>query len=138
MRNSCRRIPSVAVLCILATVLLASVASAETHRWVVDMAEPFEVDGTLYPAGSLTLKHVRALNPSASLSEVWVGERCLGLLRADRVAGAPAPTGDALTFERDARGHLVLVGYTSPGHGVRGGFRFERHAAEAARLLAAK
>jgi len=117
---------SIAVLVALALGLaLAAPSVAGDRRLSARVAEPFELNGKLYPASSIVVEHVRDYTPSTSLSEVWVGSEFVGLLRADRVATPDNSGAASLSFERDARGTLALVGYASPAHGVHGEFRFQ-------------
>jgi len=118
---------SAVVLVTLATALaLAPAALARDVRLSARVTEPFELNGKLYPASSIVVEHVRDYTPSSVLSEVWVGSEFVGLLRADRVELQGGVDSTSIAFERDARGTLVLVGYSSVVPGVRGEFRFPR------------
>jgi len=96
------------------------VSSALAHgpRLVVRVDEPFEVRGRLYPPGSLTLRSVAQYNPAMVIDEVRVGTECIGLLMAEKGRGGRPYPHDAVIFERNTRGRLVLVGYVlrSPGN----------------------
>ncbi len=123
MNTSARNLATIltAVAC---TLSLSSLSAAGT-KLTARVAEPFEIAGKPYPAGSLVVEHLRDYTPSTSLSAVWVGSEFVGVLRADRVVrDGISPTG-SLTFERDSKGVLVLVGYASAAHGVHGEFRFQ-------------
>ena len=67
--------------------LFAPSGMADERRLVVNLTEPFEINGELYPEGKVTVKSVRTYNPSSLLSEIWVGRECLGLFRASRISG---------------------------------------------------
>jgi hypothetical protein len=106
----------------LVVVALTSPVWAHDARLQVRVNEPFEVAGRVYPAGSLTLRSMVDYNPTSSIDEIWVDNRCVGMLMAERSAhGAPAAS-DSVLFERTGRGRLVLVGYRLRGNGD--GFRY--------------
>ena len=47
--------------------------------WLVaTVDEPFVVAGAKYPGGRVRVRVVGAFTPRVTLTEVWVGERCLG------------------------------------------------------------
>ena len=74
----------IVALAVLVT-LFAPSGVADERRLVVNLHEPFEINGELYPEGKVTVKSVRTYNPTSVLSEVWVGRDCLGVFRASRV-----------------------------------------------------
>ena len=79
----------------------------------VAIAEPVELpDGTVYPAGNLSLCTGASLSPVTSLQRVSVGGMPVGILlsRSGESEGVPnaAPQ---VRFRRVASGHLLLVGY---------------------------
>jgi len=115
MRTNSRKLAAVTAAFVWA-VLLAGPAAAG-NKLTARMDEPFEINGKLYAAGSLVVEHLQDYTPSTSLSEVWAGSEFVGVLRADRVAGAGDEESGSLTFLRDARGTLVLFGYGSAAHG---------------------
>ena len=103
---------------------LAPVGLAREVRLSARVNEPFELNGKRFPASAIVVEHLRDYTPSSSLSEVWVGSEFVGVLRADRVDTQDPGDATSLAFERDGRGTLVLVGYSSAVHGVHGEFRF--------------
>jgi len=91
----------------------AADAAAQGIRARVD--EPFEVQGRLFPHGEISIRERSEYNPTLSLNEVCVDGESLGLLVAEiSTSGAPSDE-PALFFEREADGHLVLVGYAHRG-----------------------
>lgn len=113
----------VAALALAVTIFAPSLA--EPGRLSASVDESFEIDGRVYPAGRLTVKAVRAYNPSVVLGEIWVGTECLGLFRATKVAPGSVETPDALSFERSAEGRLELVGFSAALRPEPGVYRFE-------------
>jgi hypothetical protein len=90
----------------------ATSAWATGPRLVVRMNEPFVVGGEVHPAGSLTLRTVRAYTPSSTLNEIWAGDRCLGLIVAHRSTDPSLEASrNAVLFVRDPDGRLVLRGF---------------------------
>jgi hypothetical protein len=116
---------------LLALGLLAPAALAREVRLSARVNEPFELNGRSFPASAIVVEHVREYTPSSALSEVWVGTEFIGLLRADRVEDCRCSESTSLSFERNARGTLVLVGYSSATHSVHGEFRFHAARVEA-------
>ena len=111
------------LLMVLALALLAGLlapdALAEGRRLVVQMEEPFEVSGQLYAGGELSVCEVRAFSPVATLHEVRVDGRSLGVLMA-RNDGAPqVAQRDEVIFRRSSDGHLVLTSVALAGEPVR-------------------
>jgi hypothetical protein len=93
---------------------------------VVSVDEPFEVDGQRFPAATLSLRAVHEFTPTTTLNEVWVGDRCLGLMRAVRTDDPRLEASrNAVLFGRNVGGDLVLRGfaYRLPGWPER--YRFE-------------
>jgi len=118
--DSTRPLFTVSVL-LLAFTIVAPGVDAATHRIRAQIDEPFEINGRLFPAGEISVQQVSVYNPTLSLSKVCVEGECLGLMPA-RISPAEAVNDDhALFFERDADGHLVLVGYA-----YRGGSEIQR------------
>ena len=100
---------------ILGLALIAALAApdvAAANRTVTaTMAEPFEINGELFRGGELKLREVSAYNPSTTINEVWVDERCLGLMLAGSSRGTRPGTTDRIIFERNDTGRLILVGF---------------------------
>ncbi len=96
-------------------VLLAALAApdlaAGQHSVSATIQEPFEFNGEAFGPGTLTVREVSHYNPATTLNEIWVDNRCLGLMLAD-ISSVPASPGadDRMHFERSAAGNLVLVG----------------------------
>ena len=117
---------------IVAAVILCSPAQAAGNRLVTQVDRPVEINGELYPAGELSIREVDALSPTETLNEVCAAGECLGLLRAQSEPGGTPSSGDAVVFEPDERGHLVLVGFSYRGQSARE-FACPRTASGAAR-----
>jgi hypothetical protein len=82
----------------------------------VDLYEPIRLpDGSVYPAGVLTLCDTAALSPVATLHKTYVNGQPIGILisrrKANETKGSEPPT---VVFRRD-HGALDLVGYALPG-----------------------
>jgi len=124
-----RTCPSRAGVALLVGVALcASVgpALAAGPTLVVSVDEPFEVDGQQFPAETLSLRAVHEFTPTTTLNEVWVGDRCLGLMMAVRTDDPRLEASrNAVLFGRNVGGDLVLRGfsYRLPGWPER--YRFE-------------
>jgi|GEM_PF-3475030 len=113
---------------LLACVLSATITAAAGVEVsiTVKVSEPFEVNGTLYPAGRLQLKSMRDYNPSQSINELWLNHECLGYFLARKGGEDPSLSrSDTMFFTRSPQGHLVLVGYMLTGQGSNKLFRYE-------------
>ena len=112
------------------TILLVAVAAASAAAaghgtgLRVTLDQPFEVAGTLFPAGELRLEHVRDYTPGVALHEVSIDGRCLGIFPARRGRAESLAARPAVVFSRRGDGALVLVGYVRPGSGGGESFRF--------------
>jgi hypothetical protein len=96
------------VLALVAVVVWTTPDSMAGERLSVQVDEPFEINGELFPAGKLSLKQVRELTPVATLHELRVDGASIGLLLV-RSAGSPAVArSNEFIFARSADGHLVL------------------------------
>jgi hypothetical protein len=114
------------VLVASAVVGLAGDALAAGPRLVVDLDEPFVVDGEVYEAGELSLRPVLAFTPTVTLNEVWVDNRCLGVLRATRSGRSDLEASrNAVLFGRDESGRLVLRGFAYRVDGDEERYRYE-------------
>ena len=97
-------------------VLLAALAAPELaagqHSVSATIQEPFEFNGEVFGPSAVTVREVSHYNPATTLNEIWVDNRCLGLMLAD-VSRSPSSRAadDRIIFERSAAGHLVLVGF---------------------------
>jgi hypothetical protein len=93
---------------------------------VVSVDEPFEVDGQLFPAATLSLRAVHEFTPTTTLNEVWVGDRCLGLMMAVRTDDPRLEASrNAVLFGRNLGGDLVLRGFAYRLAGWPERYRFE-------------
>lgn len=109
-----------------AVVGLAGDAWAAGPRLVVEVDEPFVIDGEVYEAGELSLRPVLDFTPTITLNEVWVGDRCLGVLRAFRSEGDDLEASrNAILFGRDDSGLLVLRGFAYRVDGNDERYRYE-------------
>jgi hypothetical protein len=99
--------------------LFAPPVPAGGHRLVARVDEPFEVNGQLFQAGTLTLRELREYSPVATLHEIRVDGRSLGFVLARDQANRSIATRDELIFDRSERGHLVLASVALAGHPVR-------------------
>jgi len=104
--------------------LFAPQAAADEARLVVQVDEPFEVNGTIYPAGTLTLRQMASFTPSTTLNEVCVQSECLGMLLASPSSEVIDRAEDSFLFERARLGHLVLVGFAYRGGTAHDFYRF--------------
>ena len=105
-------------LAVLAVMAFSPVTPASNERLVAQIDEPFEVGGQLYPAGKLSLIAVTAFSPVATLNEVRIDGRSLGLMLAQQSDGS-ASTRDEMTFKRTESGHLVLESFAIKGQPTR-------------------
>jgi len=81
--------------------------------------EPFEYDGQVYPSGKLSVRQLGEFNPVATLNEIRVEGRSLGVALARAETHGPTATRNEMIFERNARGRLVLVSVALAGEPVR-------------------
>jgi hypothetical protein len=104
----------VSVLALLAAIT-APGADAATQGIRARVEEPFEVQGRMFPPSDISIQELSDYNPTLSLNKVCVAGECLGLLLAETSKSEAADDEHALLFEREADGHLVLVGYSYRG-----------------------
>lgn len=102
--------------------LAAPAALAEEGRLVVHLGESFEVNGQLYPAGTLSVRELSAYNPASTLNEIWIDNECIGVLLASSSPAVIAE--DVVNFERSPAGHLVLTGFAYRGEAVQHLYQF--------------
>ena len=81
--------------------------------------EPFEYDGQVFPAGKLSLRQLGDFNPVATLNEIRIDGRSLGVVLARAEAHGVTATRNEMIFERNTRGRLVLVSIALEGEPVR-------------------
>lgn len=106
--------------CVAGLVLAAAPAAAETGRCVtVRVDAPMVLpDGSVHPAGALTLCDARAFTPTTGLHETFVDGRAVGMFTSTiRVNESGADAEPAAIFEVDADGRMRLVGYVVPSRG---------------------
>jgi hypothetical protein len=101
-----------------------STAGAAEPRLVVEIDEPFLLQGRVCPAGTVSLRQVSRYNPASTLHEIRVGGESLGVFLADRVVRDGGDGEDTIRFERNRHGDLVLLGYTVHRSGTTEFFRF--------------
>jgi hypothetical protein len=107
----------------LLAVALAT-AEAGEPKLIIDVEEPFLLQGQVCPAGTVSIRFVSRYNPTSTLHEVRVGGEPLGVFRAAHVVGEDRDAGDTVRFERNRQGTLVLLGYTLRRGGSTEAFRF--------------
>lgn len=92
------------------------IAASAKNCVTVTVLDPLELpDGSIHPAGSLTLCSVRSLSPVAQMHLVSVDGIPVGyLLSRTGVSEGPGPLEPMVTFHRDRKGKLHLVGYAWP------------------------
>lgn len=112
MSGSCTA-ASIGVLLVLATPIHAASGPGCVR---VALEEPVELpDGTIHPAGDLSLCIGAHLSPVTSLQRVSVGGMPVGILLSRRgVSDGPATAQPSVLFNRNAAGQLHLVGYAWP------------------------
>ena len=103
--------------------LLAPAVHAAGPRLVVQVDESFQVNCDIYQPGELSLRAVRKFSPVATLNEIRVDGKSLGLMLAMEPASATVATQNEVTFERSSSGLLVLASVAVEGEPVR---RLER------------
>ena len=89
-------------------VLLAPDSQAADRKLVVQMDEPYEVSGTLYPPSELSVRRLGHHTPVTSLNEIRVDGQILGVVVGRRAEANAAAPDDSLIFRRALSGHLVL------------------------------
>ena len=94
-------------------------ARAESDRLVAHIGEAYEVNGQVFPPGELSVKTIRDVSPVATLNEIRVNGRSLGMLLAQQVPNEVAELHDGLVFRRAAEGHLVLEAVAFEGEPLR-------------------
>jgi hypothetical protein len=110
----------------VAGLLAVALATAEAgeSRLVVEIAEPFILQGRVCPAGTVAIRFVSRYNPTSTLHEVRVGGEPLGVFRAEHVVRDGRAAEDTVSFERNRDGRLVLLGFTLRHGGSTEFFRF--------------
>jgi hypothetical protein len=107
---------SASALIAIATWLAPSAEAGD--RLYVRLDQPFSIAGETFDGGTLSVRSVHTFSPVATLEEICVDGRCVGLFASHEVSGEPA-SHDALVFTRDASGVLVLSGFAFEGEPER-------------------
>ena len=117
MTKGIPRVLAASALALGAAVALGAAipAQAAGEQIVVDVPEAFEIDGRVFPAGPLAVRHLGAYTPTTAMVLVTAGRECVGILLARKDKSTIAPTGSAVVFERSGDGRLTLAGFTLPG-----------------------
>lgn len=123
-----RRVPRPGWLRVLALTGLLAVAFATAEagepKLVIDVEEPFLLQGQNCPAGTVSIRFVSRYNPASTLHEVRVGGEPIGVFRAEHVVHESPDAEDTVRFERNRQGTLVLLGYTLRRGGSTEAFGF--------------
>lgn len=104
------------VLLALLVVCFAPPAAAASERLVVELREPFQVNGRLFPAGVLGLRQLRNYSPVGTVHDVRVDGSSVGMMLARETAERASH--DELIFTRSREGNLVLVGMALEGQPI--------------------
>lgn len=106
-----------AMACLLASAPGWAGAASGCARFVVD--DPILLpDGTLHPAGTITLCDSLVLTPVTTLHKTYVNGQPVGLLASRRRSSElPGDRAPFLVFQRDPQGRLELLGYVMPASG---------------------
>jgi len=111
----------------------AAPAAAIGPNLEIQVDEPFEVNGEMYPAGTLQVRSLGDFSPTQNINELWLDDHCLGYLLARRgVAESAEKFTDSMFFTRSPEGHLVLAGYTVADSGAGELFRYQQQPRETA------
>ena len=128
---------AIAALTALAS-LSAPAVEAGGFRLSANIGEPFEINGTLYPAGSLSVRQIGDYTPTSTFNEIWVGNECLGVVLASDMPADVKERSDSLFFHRAPMGHLVLTGFAFRGQRAQDLSVIGSAASEAAIMLASR
>lgn len=109
------------IVLVLAAITAAFAPSVEAagRRLTAEIAEPFMINGTLYPAGPITIRQIGDYNPSETLNEIRAGDESIGVLRAAEMPASRRERSSSLLFERNPQGDLVLTGFVYRGQRPR-------------------
>ena len=127
----------VATLAALAA-LCAPTVEAGSYRMSAKISEPFEINGTLYPAGSLSVRQIGDYTPTSTFNELWVADECLGVVLASDMPAHVKERSDSMFFRRAPMGHLVLTGFAFRGQRAQDLSKIGSGASEAAVMLASR
>jgi len=96
--------------------ILAALVSLPAHPaagrvLIVEVDEPFVIEGRTYGPAALSFHQGASFTPSTAFDEIRVDGTSLGLLPVRNSRTEGRVTGDAAVFTRDAEGRLILLGY---------------------------
>ena len=114
-----------AIATLMGALALPVVAASPVECVSVRIDAPFRLpDGTVRPAGQLTLCDARAFSPVTELHSVLVNGAAVGLFMSRRHTNEIGLiTAPQVLFERESEGTLALVGYVVPSAGRSLSFR---------------
>jgi hypothetical protein len=121
MKQSWKQLAWIVAGVTLIAMLSAPSFAGGNKRLTINMNESYEIVGTVYPAGKLTVRELNQYNPTTTLQEVWIGNECIGLLKATSMPETQKSTSNEFLFKRDKNGgQLALVGVAFKGETDRG------------------
>jgi hypothetical protein len=105
-------------------------ALAEGRCLSVVLDAPIQLpDGSVHPAGELTLCDSHAFSPSTSLHRTLVNGMPVAMLRSRRLINESSPNAPAtMMFERSPEGPFRLIGYVVPSRSGSVTFRLGKPA----------
>jgi hypothetical protein len=118
--------------------LFAPAVEAAGFRLSADIDEPFEVNGTIYPASSLSVRQIGDYTPTSTVNEIWVGDECLGIVLASDMQPHEEEIADSLFFRRAPMGHLVLTGFAFRGQRAQDLSQIRAETSEIAIMVASR
>ncbi len=119
MKIDWRRLLLIVLALAAISAAFAPAVGARELRLTAEIAEPFVINGTLYPAGPITIRQIGDYNPSETLNEIRAGDEWIGVLRAAEIPASQRERSSSLLFERDRLGNLVLTGFVHRGQRPR-------------------
>jgi hypothetical protein len=138
MNMNWNRLALVVIVLAALAALCAPAVEARGFRLSANISEPFEVNGILYPAGSLSVRQLGDYTPTSTFNEIWVGDECLGVVLASDIPTHVKERSDSLFFHRAPMGHLVLTGFAFRGQRAQDLSMIGSGASEAAIMLASR
>ena len=108
----------------IASALTLGRTPAGEPQYRFDVSEPFRIGVQLFTSGTIMVHPVLAFTPTITLVEVWVGDRCLGLVTAHHVRSEAPAARDEAFFRRDESGRLVMLGFRVADQSSGGAYRF--------------
>ncbi|MDH3627442.1 MAG: hypothetical protein OEV00_03135 [Acidobacteriota bacterium] len=103
-------------------------AQAAGRRVVADMDQPFVINGQLFDTGRLSIQTISSYTPGTEMNELWVDNTCVGYLLSKSQDGELGAR-DRFLFDRQADGHVVLVGFQFRGESRQAIYKFRFAAA---------